>query len=399
MTGHPWLVANKGRLGFSATDTARWAPEGRTAGPLPWIAVREGLADYRGVPRARRPHQLYARELSPETLLGFHETLRSRGLPPEEYLYLPVHPWQWDETIAPLFASSLAEERIVPLSTGRRSAAAPAVRPYVPQHHQARPAHRQAAAVHPQHPGVARPADRADAGGPGRHRLGAEPARRGPLPVPTSAGSSCSARSRPSPSPTRSTTSCPRPRTSTASCSAVSGASRWPPPRPRRTRPHPRLPDPHRSAGQGPHRRTRRAARAWRPRVWLRRLFAALLPPLLHFLYRYGTVFSPARGERDRRLRRAGRARTARDQGLRRRRQRQRPAAARARTPCPTTCARCCSREPPAFLTQFIHSGLFVGVFRFLAPAVRGTTRGAGGRVLVTPAGRDPAATRRASPS
>jgi YD repeat-containing protein len=29
------------------------------------------------------------------------------------------------------------------------------------------------------------------------------------------------------------------------------------------------------------------------PRDWLRRLFAALLPPLLHFLYRYGTVFSP----------------------------------------------------------------------------------------------------------
>lgn len=29
------------------------------------------------------------------------------------------------------------------------------------------------------------------------------------------------------------------------------------------------------------------------PAVWLRHLFAALLPPLLHFLYRYGTVFSP----------------------------------------------------------------------------------------------------------
>lgn len=29
------------------------------------------------------------------------------------------------------------------------------------------------------------------------------------------------------------------------------------------------------------------------PAAWLTRLFAALLPPLLHFLYRYGTVFSP----------------------------------------------------------------------------------------------------------
>src|SRR4029079_1709153 len=29
------------------------------------------------------------------------------------------------------------------------------------------------------------------------------------------------------------------------------------------------------------------------PTAWLTRLFAALLPPLLHFLYQYGTVFSP----------------------------------------------------------------------------------------------------------
>lgn len=92
MDGHPWLVANKGRLGFSATDTARWAPEGRTAGPLPWIAVREGLAEYRGVPRLGRPHQLYARELSPETLLGFHETLRSRGLPRRSISTCPCIP-------------------------------------------------------------------------------------------------------------------------------------------------------------------------------------------------------------------------------------------------------------------------------------------------------------------
>ncbi|KOG90376.1 IucA/IucC family protein, partial [Streptomyces varsoviensis] len=28
-TGHPWLVANKGRFGFSAADADRWAPEAR----------------------------------------------------------------------------------------------------------------------------------------------------------------------------------------------------------------------------------------------------------------------------------------------------------------------------------------------------------------------------------
>ncbi|MGW3634791.1 IucA/IucC family protein, partial [Streptomyces sp. NPDC005122] len=37
-TGHPWIVLNKGRLGFSARDAAAWAPEARRATPLPWIA-------------------------------------------------------------------------------------------------------------------------------------------------------------------------------------------------------------------------------------------------------------------------------------------------------------------------------------------------------------------------
>ena len=54
-TGHPWLVLNKGRLGFSARDAARWAPEARTPARLPWIAVSTRLAAYRGVPGLADP--------------------------------------------------------------------------------------------------------------------------------------------------------------------------------------------------------------------------------------------------------------------------------------------------------------------------------------------------------
>ncbi|MBR7679048.1 IucA/IucC family protein, partial [Streptomyces daliensis] len=92
-TGHPWLVASKGRLGFSASDATLWAPEGRRHQRLPWIAVRRSLAVYSGVPSLAEPHRLYGRELSPDALLGFQETLRARGLSGADYLFLPVHPW------------------------------------------------------------------------------------------------------------------------------------------------------------------------------------------------------------------------------------------------------------------------------------------------------------------
>jgi siderophore synthetase component len=38
LTGHPLLVANKGRLGFSADDSLRYTPEARTPLRLVWLA-------------------------------------------------------------------------------------------------------------------------------------------------------------------------------------------------------------------------------------------------------------------------------------------------------------------------------------------------------------------------
>ncbi|NUU20058.1 MAG: IucA/IucC family siderophore biosynthesis protein, partial [Streptomycetaceae bacterium] len=116
-TGHPWLVANKGRLGFSATDAAGYAPESRRATRLPWIAVHRDLAEFRAVPGLDE-HRLYQEELDPATVQRFGERLTSRLGDDADlgaYLWLPVHPWQWDETIATLFAPDVAAGRIVRL--------------------------------------------------------------------------------------------------------------------------------------------------------------------------------------------------------------------------------------------------------------------------------------------
>ncbi|MED7951176.1 IucA/IucC family siderophore biosynthesis protein [Kitasatospora sp. NPDC058201] len=110
--GHPWIVPNKGRIGFSATDAARWAPEARTPRPLPWIAVHRRLAEYRGVPGLTDPEQLYRRELDDPAALR-----AALGPDADDYLLLPVHPWQWDETVVPLFAPWIASGEIVPLAS------------------------------------------------------------------------------------------------------------------------------------------------------------------------------------------------------------------------------------------------------------------------------------------
>ena len=103
------------------------------------------------------------------------------------------------------------------------------------------------------------------------------------------------------------------------------------------------------------------------PAVWLQQLFGALLPPLLHFLYRYGTVFSP-HGENaivvfddhDVPVRLAIKD-FVDDVNVS-----ARPLPEHAAMPADVKDI--LLTEEPGFLTQFIHSGLFVGVFRFLAP-------------------------------
>lgn len=114
LTGHPWLIANKGRVGFSADDVARHSPEARTPVRLPWLAVHRGLAEFRGT-SSLSEEAVRARELDPMTVERFTESLQEAGVDPEAYVWLPVHPWQLDHVVRTLWAPELATGRIVEL--------------------------------------------------------------------------------------------------------------------------------------------------------------------------------------------------------------------------------------------------------------------------------------------
>ncbi|GGV61579.1 iron transporter [Streptomyces longisporoflavus] len=365
-TGHPWLVLNKGRIGFSASDTARWAPEARRTTRLPWIAVHTDLAAYRGVAGVKTAEDLYIRELTPATRESFADILRARGLDPQAYLYLPVHPWQWDDVVLPLFAPSVAAGAIVPLTADadlrlpqqsirtflnlsrpdrhtvklplsvlntlvwrglptERTLAAPAVTAWMHALRDADPFLRdecrvillgEVASVTVEHPLYE---ELPEVPYQYKELLGAiwrEPITRYLAPDE-------------------------RARTLASLLQT----------------------DPQGRAFVAELVERSRLA----PETWLRRLFAALLPPLLQFLYRYGTVFSP-HGEnaivvfddKDVPVRLAVKdfvddVNVSAD-------------VLPEHASMPDDVRDVLLTERPDFLTQFIHSGLFVGVFRYLAP-------------------------------
>jgi siderophore synthetase component/RimJ/RimL family protein N-acetyltransferase len=115
--GHPAFIANSGRIGFDATDFARYAPEAGASVQLVWLAARRERAEL-SLAHDVEPEQLWREELGDATLERFRRQLRETGLQPDDYVFLPVHPWQWYEKIASVFAGDLARQDLVCLGVG-----------------------------------------------------------------------------------------------------------------------------------------------------------------------------------------------------------------------------------------------------------------------------------------
>ncbi|WP_083521620.1 IucA/IucC family protein [Arthrobacter luteolus] len=115
--GHPCFVANNGRLGFGSSDYLAYAPETAAAIRLHWIAVAKDRARFTAVSGLDYA-ALLAAELDPGVQARFEADLRTRGLAPESYLLMPVHPWQWENKLSVTFAADVAQQHVVHLGPG-----------------------------------------------------------------------------------------------------------------------------------------------------------------------------------------------------------------------------------------------------------------------------------------
>jgi len=118
MDGHPWLIPNKGRLGFGHADYLRYAPERSAPLRLPWLAAHPRLGTWQAV-RGLDHRTLRAAELDPATRDTFSSNLeravrdRAANADISDYRWFPVHPWQLDNVVLPLFAGELARGDLV----------------------------------------------------------------------------------------------------------------------------------------------------------------------------------------------------------------------------------------------------------------------------------------------
>ena len=114
--GHPAFIANNGRIGYSARDHAAYAPESGSDVHLVWLGVRRSLS-HLSLGRDLDEKALYAHELDDDVCDRFRGVLTAQGLDADDYLLIPVHPWQWEHKIAITFAPDVARRDLVVLGT------------------------------------------------------------------------------------------------------------------------------------------------------------------------------------------------------------------------------------------------------------------------------------------
>jgi siderophore synthetase component len=115
--GHPGFLASNGRIGFSLDDYRAYAPERGGRLRLLWLAARREHT-HLALGADQDEAALYAAELGGAERAAFADRLAARGLDPADYLYLPVHPWQWQHRVPITFAADVARGDLVPLGPG-----------------------------------------------------------------------------------------------------------------------------------------------------------------------------------------------------------------------------------------------------------------------------------------
>ena len=114
LSGHPKIILNKGRIGWSERESNLYSPESGSSFKLHWVALKKEKA-----------RALIASELSSEFLLRqsmneneyirFDSLISKLGVTQDLYYFLPVHPWQWDHFIRIQFAHEFVTGTLIDL--------------------------------------------------------------------------------------------------------------------------------------------------------------------------------------------------------------------------------------------------------------------------------------------
>ncbi|WP_375320174.1 IucA/IucC family protein [Aliivibrio logei] len=110
--GHPKFAFNKGRRGWGSDDLALYAPESERAFQLSWVAVHHSILQ-KATNHKVEWEELIESAVNETELYEMDALLSSFNVDISDYIYVPVHPWQWRQKLSILFAREMAEKTLI----------------------------------------------------------------------------------------------------------------------------------------------------------------------------------------------------------------------------------------------------------------------------------------------
>lgn len=116
--GHNLHPCGRGRLGMQPADLLRHDLESETSTELILVAIRRERVESAPDERGRDVGELLCTEY-PELGTAIRAHFRLDRLDPAGYVFVPVHPWQLEQVVHPLFGDEIAEGTVVPIPSAR----------------------------------------------------------------------------------------------------------------------------------------------------------------------------------------------------------------------------------------------------------------------------------------
>lgn len=116
-TAHPYHPCYKSRIGFSHVDNQQFCPEFLPYINLFWLAVRKKYC-LAVISNSCQQEDFWRCELGSEQVQKFREILFQCEKNPDDFTFLPVHPWQWEHKVLSGYSQDLHYRHIICLGEG-----------------------------------------------------------------------------------------------------------------------------------------------------------------------------------------------------------------------------------------------------------------------------------------
>ncbi|MFC6340130.1 IucA/IucC family siderophore biosynthesis protein [Pseudomonas sp. CCM 7891] len=112
MDAHSYHPCYKSRIGFSLEDNTKYGPEFATPIAIVWLAVAKACGAMNH--SQKMDFDAFIRQETGENRWQQMATaLQNQGKSPDDYWVIPVHPWQWENTIVPYFYPELVNGELI----------------------------------------------------------------------------------------------------------------------------------------------------------------------------------------------------------------------------------------------------------------------------------------------